>query len=107
MVDPTQLGRGLQHVRDAATEKGRAAMSVSAALFVWACVDDDAQWARETGSARSARPTPDFAPLADRSLEHLNPSPRGSPIASADESVYYSSPRVTGRTAAESSNHAG
>lgn len=50
-------------------EKGRAAMSVSAALFVWACVDDDAQWARETGiSAVSAAYHQDFAPLADRYL---------------------------------------
>jgi probable F420-dependent oxidoreductase len=69
MVDPTQLGRGLQHVREAATENGRDATSVSAALFVWACVDDDAQWARETGiSAVSAAYHQDFAPLADRYL---------------------------------------
>jgi alkanesulfonate monooxygenase SsuD/methylene tetrahydromethanopterin reductase-like flavin-dependent oxidoreductase (luciferase family) len=69
MVDPAQLGRGLQQVRDAATENGRAAASVSGALFVWTCVDDDQQWARETGiSVVSAAYNQDFAPLADRYL---------------------------------------
>jgi probable F420-dependent oxidoreductase len=69
MVDPTQLRRGLQEVRDAATENGRAAKSVSGALFVWACVDDDPQWARETGiGAVSAAYNQDFAALADRYL---------------------------------------
>jgi alkanesulfonate monooxygenase SsuD/methylene tetrahydromethanopterin reductase-like flavin-dependent oxidoreductase (luciferase family) len=69
MVDPAQLSRGLDSVRAAAAACGRSEASVSAALFVWACVDDDAQWARETGiNAVSAAYNQDFTALADRYL---------------------------------------
>jgi probable F420-dependent oxidoreductase len=69
MVDPIQLRRGLQHVRDAASDSGRDPAAVAAALFVWASVDDDQLWARETGIRTvSAAYNQDFAPLADRYL---------------------------------------
>jgi len=69
MVDPAQLDRGLRKVRDAAAENGRDPADVSAALFAWACVDEDANWARESGiSTVSAAYNQDFTALADRYL---------------------------------------
>lgn len=69
MVDPGRLRAGLARVREHAVDAGRAASAVSAALFVWACVDGDGDWARRTGvDVVSATYDQDFAPLAGRYL---------------------------------------
>ena len=102
-IDPAQLGRGLEGVRAAATANGRAASAVSATLFVWTCVDEDAQWARDTGiSVVSAVYKQDFSALADRYLLLGDPasvSARISEFASAGaESVLF---QIAGRDRAD------
>ncbi|MFE9975649.1 LLM class flavin-dependent oxidoreductase [Streptomyces hirsutus] len=69
MVDPQQVRTGLDQVRSAAVEHGRADAAVSAALFAWAAVDPEGDWARKTGIATvSAAYAQDFTGLADRYL---------------------------------------
>ncbi len=69
MVDPGQVQRGLAQVREAAEEHGRPADAVSAALYVWCCVDTDGEKARALGiEAVSRTYDQDFTDLADRYL---------------------------------------
>jgi len=69
MIEPTQVRDGLDAVRAHAATHGRAENAVSAALFAWTAVDDDADWARRTGiAAVSAAYRQDFTMLADRYL---------------------------------------
>jgi probable F420-dependent oxidoreductase len=69
MVDPNQVRSGLAQVRDTAARHRRAENVVSAALFVWAAIDDDSSWARNTGIATvSAAYRQDLSKLADRFL---------------------------------------
>jgi alkanesulfonate monooxygenase SsuD/methylene tetrahydromethanopterin reductase-like flavin-dependent oxidoreductase (luciferase family) len=69
MVEPRHVAEGLCAARDFAVEHGRTAGDVSGALFIWAAVDDDARWARDTGvRAVSAAYRQDFSALADRYL---------------------------------------
>jgi probable F420-dependent oxidoreductase len=69
MVEPHQIATGLNVVREAAADKGRQASDISAALFVWTAVDDDAGWAREIGIRTvSTAYQQDFTALADRYL---------------------------------------
>jgi len=69
MVEPTQVRDGLAQVREVAAAHGRAEDAVSAALFAWTAVDNDADWARRTGvAAVSAAYRQDFSNLAGRYL---------------------------------------
>ena len=69
MVDPARLAQGLQQVRLAALAAGREAEAVRGAVFLWACADEDSDWARRTGTAFvSATYAQDFGPLAERYL---------------------------------------
>lgn len=69
MVDPSRLRDSLGRVRETAAGAGREPADISGAVFVWACVDADEQWARRTGiEAVSRAYAQDFAPLADRYL---------------------------------------
>jgi probable F420-dependent oxidoreductase len=75
MVEPRHVADGLRVVRTEAADSGRDPGTVSAALFVWATVDEDADWARDTGIATvSAAYQQDFRPLADRYLLVGSPS---------------------------------
>jgi probable F420-dependent oxidoreductase len=69
MVEPTQVRDGLAQVRQVAAMNGRAGDAVSAALFAWTAVDNDADWARRIGvAAVSAAYRQDFSSLASRYL---------------------------------------
>jgi probable F420-dependent oxidoreductase len=69
MVTPESLAGSLDAVRDAAAEQGRSRGAVAGAVFIWACVDPDREWARRHGIATvSAAYRQDFTPLADRYL---------------------------------------
>jgi probable F420-dependent oxidoreductase len=75
MVEPTQVRTGLTQVREVAAAHGRADDAVSAALFAWTAVDDDANWARSIGvSTVSGAYRQDFSTLADRYLLLGSPS---------------------------------
>jgi alkanesulfonate monooxygenase SsuD/methylene tetrahydromethanopterin reductase-like flavin-dependent oxidoreductase (luciferase family) len=75
MVDAAGVRRGLEQVRVTATDHGRSPDGVSAALFAWVAVDQDADWARSIGIATvSAAYNQDFTALADRYLLVGNPS---------------------------------
>ena len=82
MVEPAQVRTGLTRAREVAAEYGRADDAVSAALFAWTAVDDDANWARSTGvAAVSAAYRQDFSTLADRYLLIGSPSDVGDRLA--------------------------
>jgi alkanesulfonate monooxygenase SsuD/methylene tetrahydromethanopterin reductase-like flavin-dependent oxidoreductase (luciferase family) len=69
MVTAEMFGRGLASVRAAAVEHGRRAEDVAGAMFVSACADRDAEWARRVGiEAVSATYGQDFSAIADRYL---------------------------------------
>jgi probable F420-dependent oxidoreductase len=69
MVEPGQVRDGLARVQEVAAAHGRAEAAVSAALFAWTAVDDDSDWARNTGIATvSAAYRQDFSTMADRYL---------------------------------------
>jgi probable F420-dependent oxidoreductase len=69
MISPDRFGAGLEEVRSAAVDAGREPEAVTGAVFAWACVDPDGEWARREGTALvSAVYHQDFAPLADRYL---------------------------------------
>jgi alkanesulfonate monooxygenase SsuD/methylene tetrahydromethanopterin reductase-like flavin-dependent oxidoreductase (luciferase family) len=69
MVDAAGVRRGLEQVRLAATDHGRSPDALSAALFAWIAVDQDADWARSIGIATvSVAYNQDFTALADRYL---------------------------------------
>lgn len=75
MVEPDQVATGLRTARGQAVDHGRKPNDVSAALFVWAAVDPDADWARDVGIGTvSAAYQQDFRPLADRYLLLGNPA---------------------------------
>ena len=75
MVDPAAVRAGLESVRATATDNGRSPDAVSAALFAWVAVDQDADWARRVGIATvSAAYKQDFTALADRYLLVGDPS---------------------------------
>lgn len=75
MVDPERFATSLRAVRESAAEHGRRPTAVTGALFLWACVDADGDWARQTGvEAVSRTYHQDFAPLADRYLLLGKPS---------------------------------
>ncbi|WP_370617756.1 LLM class flavin-dependent oxidoreductase [Mumia sp. Pv 4-285] len=69
MVTPDRLAEGLVTARRQAEEVGRDPASIRGALFAFVCVDDDAVWARQTGTATVSRTyQQDFAPLAAQYL---------------------------------------
>jgi probable F420-dependent oxidoreductase len=69
MIDPKGLAKGLARVREHAIESGRAESTVTGAIYVWTCVDDDGDRARRVGTeVVSHAYGQDFAPLADRYL---------------------------------------
>jgi alkanesulfonate monooxygenase SsuD/methylene tetrahydromethanopterin reductase-like flavin-dependent oxidoreductase (luciferase family) len=69
MVTPSALRSGLAEVREHAVAADRRAEDVDGAVFLWACVDRDAAWARQEGVGRvSTVYQQDFAPLADKYL---------------------------------------
>jgi len=69
MVEPAHVRDGLAQVRQVAAMNGRAEDAVSAALFAWTAVDNDADWARRIGvAAVSAAYRQDFSSLASRYL---------------------------------------
>jgi probable F420-dependent oxidoreductase len=75
MVDAAGVRRGLEQVRVTAADQGRGPDAVSAALFAWVAVDQDADWARRSGIATvSAAYKQDFTALADRYLLVGDPS---------------------------------
>jgi alkanesulfonate monooxygenase SsuD/methylene tetrahydromethanopterin reductase-like flavin-dependent oxidoreductase (luciferase family) len=75
MVDAAGVRRGLEQVRLTAADHGRGPDVVSAALFGWVAVDQDADWARCIGIATvSAAYKQDFTALADRYLLVGDPS---------------------------------
>jgi probable F420-dependent oxidoreductase len=75
MVEPNQVRAGLAQVREVAATCNRAGDAVTATLFAWTAVDDDATWARNLGiSTVSAAYRQDFSPLADRYLLVGSPS---------------------------------
>jgi len=75
MVDSAGVRRGLEQVRVTAADHGRGPDAVSAALFGWIAVDQDADWARCIGIATvSAAYKQDFTALADRYLLVGDPS---------------------------------
>jgi len=75
MVDAAGVRRGLEQVRLTAADHGRGPDAVSAALFAWIAVDQDADWARGIGTATvSAAYNQDFTALADRYLLVGEPS---------------------------------
>ena len=75
MVDAAGVRRGLEQVRVTATDHDRGPDAVSAALFAWIAVDQDADWARGIGTATvSAAYNQDFTALADRYLLVGEPS---------------------------------
>jgi probable F420-dependent oxidoreductase len=82
MVEPAQVRTGLTQTREVAAEHGRADDAVTAALFAWTAVDDDANWARSTGVAVvSAVYQQDFSTMADRYLLIGTPSEVGDRLA--------------------------
>jgi probable F420-dependent oxidoreductase len=75
MVDAPGVRAGVEQVRVAAIDHGRIPDAVSAALFAWVAVDQDADWARRIGIATvSAAYNQDFTALADRYLLVGDPS---------------------------------
>lgn len=69
LVDPNGLGKSLATVRDHAVLAGRAATSVTGAIYAWACVDEDGDRARAVGTEVVSKAYgQDFAPLASRYL---------------------------------------
>jgi probable F420-dependent oxidoreductase len=69
MLDPKGLAKGLSRVREHAIAAGRAASSVTGAIYVWTCVDNDGDRARQVGTDVVSRAYgQDFGPLADRYL---------------------------------------
>jgi alkanesulfonate monooxygenase SsuD/methylene tetrahydromethanopterin reductase-like flavin-dependent oxidoreductase (luciferase family) len=69
MVTPSGLRAGLAEVREYAAAARRPAEDVDGAVFLWACVDRDAAWAREEGIRRvSGAYQQDFTALADKYL---------------------------------------
>jgi probable F420-dependent oxidoreductase len=75
MVDAPGVRAGVEQVRVTASDHGRSPDAVSAALFAWVAVDQDADWARRIGIATvSAVYNQDFTALADRYLFVGDPS---------------------------------
>ncbi|MFC4950066.1 LLM class flavin-dependent oxidoreductase [Pseudonocardia sp. GCM10023141] len=69
MVDTGALRRTLTEVREHAVAAGRPDTSVTGALFVWACVDEDGDRARRVGTATVSKGyRQDFTGLAERYL---------------------------------------
>jgi alkanesulfonate monooxygenase SsuD/methylene tetrahydromethanopterin reductase-like flavin-dependent oxidoreductase (luciferase family) len=74
MVSPGSFARSLAQARVFAEQAGRPAGSLTGALFIWGCVDDDRGRARrEAVEFVSGVYRQDFGPLADRYLLHGDP----------------------------------
>ena len=69
MVDPAGLHESLEAVGRAAADAGRDPGDVDGAVYLWTCVDEDGDWARETGVGTVSQTyAQDFTRLADRYL---------------------------------------